>query len=126
MLSVPEMMNLNVTSAQNDSRCTIQKLTANSNSNSREMVSNAIASGDFTELSQNVDLRISRGLMRDSILSFKQNFNGCILRRTPASLKRDGETIIKLPPLNIVTAWIKLGEHHEKALMEVTEEESTK
>ncbi len=90
------------------------------------MVSNAIASGDFTELSQNVDLRISRGLMRDSILSFKQNFNGCILRRTPASLKRDGETIIKLPPLNIVTAWIKLREHHEKALMEVTEEESTK
>jgi hypothetical protein len=90
------------------------------------MLSNAILSGDFIPLSQNSDLRISRSLMRDSILSFKQNFNGYILRRTPTSRKRNGEHIITLPPLNVVTAWIKLGEEHEKALMEVTEEESTK
>ncbi|KAF8312598.1 uncharacterized protein EI90DRAFT_3137214 [Cantharellus anzutake] len=79
MLGVPDMMTLNVTSSQNDARQTIQKLTANSNSNSREMLSNAILSGNFIQLSQNSDLQIAHSLMRDSILSFKQNFNGYIL-----------------------------------------------
>ena len=43
-----------------------------------------------------------------------------------SSLKRSGDKIINLPPLTITVAWIKLGQAHEDALIEATEEETAK
>jgi hypothetical protein len=126
MLGVPEMMTLDVTSTQNDRRREIQNCIARTNKRNKEGITEAITSGDFSNLAEDEDLRTARSLIIDCITAFKHHFNGHILRRTPSSHKRNGCKILELPHLNTVTAWIKLGKEHEDALMEATETETAK
>ena len=79
ILGIPEMMNLDVTSIQNDNRRAIQKHNSNANQRNREKVAEAIASGDFSDLNQDEDLCAACVLIRDSIMDFKCYFDGHIL-----------------------------------------------